>query len=128
MNTNKKIVTSDYTEDEWNAYYEAQVEPDVIQWGQEYTRKLFTRKKRSFGNYIFFESSNLATASMATKLALREMVDRGAFLPNEWRKVFNLAPVPGGDKPIRRLDMETRKGNHTGLLLFLDQSHMCLST
>lgn len=104
LNTNKKIVTSDYTEDEWNAYFEAMVEPDSIQWGQEYTRKLFTRKKRSFGNYIMFESSNLATASMKTKLELREMVDRGAFLPNEWRKVFNLAPVPGGDKPIRRLD------------------------
>lgn len=104
LNTNKKIVTSDYTEDEWNAYYEAQVEPDVIQLGNEFTRKIFSRKKRSYGNYIMFEASNLATASMNTKLALREMVDRGALLPNEWRKVFNLAPVPGGDKPIRRLD------------------------
>ena len=104
LNTNEKIVTSNFTEDEWNAYYESQVEPDVIQWGQEYTRKLFTRKKRSYGNSIIFEASNLATASMSTKLALREMVDRGAMTPNEWRKVFNLAPVPGGDKPIRRLD------------------------
>ena len=104
VNTNVNIVTSDYTEDEWNAYYEAQVESDVIQWGQEFTRKLFSRKKRSFGNYIMFESSNLATASMKTKLSLREMVDRGAMTPNEWRKNFNLAPLPGGDKPIRRLD------------------------
>lgn len=104
LNTNEKIVTSSYTEDEWNAYYEAQVEPDVIQWGQEYTRKLFTRKKRSFGNRIMFEAANLATASMSTKLNLREMVDRGAMTPNEWRAVFNLAPLPGGDKPIRRLD------------------------
>lgn len=104
LNTNEKIVTSNYTEDEWNAYYEAQVEPDVIQMGNEYTRKIFSRKKRSFGNYIMFEASNLATASMATKLSLREMVDRGALTPNEWRKVFNLSPLPGGDKPIRRLD------------------------
>ena len=104
LNTNEKIVMSSYTEDEWNAYYEAQVEPDVIQMGNEYTRKIFSRKKRSYGNSIMFEASNLATASMATKLALREMVDRGALVPNEWRKVFNLAPIPGGDKPIRRLD------------------------
>jgi Lhr-like helicase len=66
--------------------------------------KLFSRKKRSYGNFIMFESNNLATASMKTKLELREMVDRGAFTPNEWREVFNLAPVPGGDQPIRRLD------------------------
>lgn len=112
LNTNEKIVTSSFTEDEWNSYYEAQVEPDVIQWGQEYGRKLFSRKKRSYGNYFVFEASNLATASMATKLAMREMVDRGAMTPNEWRSVFNLAPVPGGDKPIRRLDtavVETEK-------------------
>lgn len=104
LNTNEKIVTSAYTEDEWNAYYEAQVEPDVIKFGNEYTRKVFSRKKRSYGNYIILEASNLATASMNTKLALKEMVDRGALTPNEWRRVFNLAPVPGGDKPVRRLD------------------------
>lgn len=107
LNTNTAIVTSKYTEDEWNAYYEGQVEPDVIQLGNEYTRKLFSRKKRSFGNYIVFEASNLATASMRTKLALLQMVDRGALTPNEWRSVFNLAPLPGGDKPIRRLDTAT---------------------
>lgn len=104
LNTNEKIVTSAYTEDEWNAYYEAQIEPDVIQLGQEYTRKLFSRKKRSYGNEIVLEASNLATASMKTKLELRQMVDRGAMTPNEWRAVMNLAPLPGGDKPIRRLD------------------------
>ena len=104
LNTNEKIVTSSYTEDEWNAYYEAQVEPDVIQLGEEFTRKVFSRKKRSFGNRIIFEASNLATASMATKLALKEMVDRGAMSPNEWRAVFNRGPVPGGDVYIRRLD------------------------
>lgn len=104
LNTNEKIVTSSYTEDEWNSYYEAQVEPDVIRFSMEHTRKLFSRKKRSYGNYIMLESSNLATASMQTKLGLREMVDRGALTPNEWRGTLNLAPLPGGDKPIRRLD------------------------
>lgn len=104
LNTNEKIVTSDYTEDNWNAYYESEVEPDIIKIGNEYTRKLFSRKKRSYGNYIMLEANNLATASMATKLALKEMVDRGAMTPNEWRKTFNRAPLPGGDKPIRRLD------------------------
>ena len=104
LNTNEAIVTSDYTEDKWNSYYEAQVEPDVVQFGLEHTRKLFSRKKRSYGNYIMLESANLATASMATKLALKEMVDRGALSPNEWHAVFNMAPVPGGDKLVRRLD------------------------
>lgn len=104
FNTNEKIVTSSYSEDDWNAYYEAEVEPVALELAQEMTRKLFSRRERSCGNSIVFEASNLATASMSTKLGLQAMVDRGAMLPNEWRAVLNLAPLPGGDEPIRRLD------------------------
>jgi len=47
---------------------------------------------------------------MQTKLNLAQMVDRGALTPNEWREVFNLVPVSGGDVPIRRLDTAVVKG------------------
>ena len=102
--TNEALVQSKYTEDQWNAYYESAVEPVATQMSGEFTRKLFSRKERGFGNRIIFEASNLQYASMATKLNLLQMVDRGAMTPNEWRNVFNMAPIPGGDKPIRRLD------------------------
>ena len=104
FNTNEKIVHSNYTEDEWISYYESRIEPDAIQMSNEYTRKLFTRRERGFGNQIIFEASSLQYASMRTKLNLLQMVDRGAMTPNEWRAVMNMAPIPGGDKPIRRLD------------------------
>lgn len=102
--TNEKIAQSKYDEDEWNAYYESEIEPLAMQLSGEYTRKLFNRKERGFGNSIIFEASNLQYASMSTKLNLFQMVDRGAMLPNEWRYVMNLGPIDGGDKPIRRLD------------------------
>lgn len=104
FNTNEKIVHSNYTEDEWISYYEARVEPDAMQMSNEYTRKLFTRRERGFGNQIIFEASSLQYASMKTKLNLLQMVDRGAMTPNEWRWILNMAPIEGGDKPIRRLD------------------------
>ena len=104
FNTNEKIVQSRFDEDEWNAFYESVIEPVAIQLGQEFTRKLFTRRERGFGNKIVFESFNLQYASMKTKLGLVAMVDRGALTPNEWRRIMNLAPTEGGDKPIRRLD------------------------
>ena len=110
FNTNEKIVQSKFNEDEWNAYYEAVVEPDGIQLTNEYTRKIFTRRERGHGNKIIFEASNLQYASMSTKLGLEKMVDRGALTPNEWRRVLNLAPIEGGDKPIRRLDTAEVKG------------------
>ena len=102
--TNEKIVQSRYTEDEWNAYFEAQIEPVAVQFGEALTYRLFTRKEISFGNRIVYEASNLACASMQTKLSLVQMVDRGALSVNEWRAVLNLPPIPGGDVYIRRLD------------------------
>jgi HK97 family phage portal protein len=104
FNTNEKIVQSKYSEDEWNAYYESEIEPIALQWSAEDTRKLFNRRERGFGNQIIYAANNLQYASMATKLNLLQMVDRGALTPNEWREVLNLPPVEGGDKVIRRLD------------------------
>ncbi|MCM1264321.1 MAG: phage portal protein, partial [Butyrivibrio sp.] len=106
FNTNEAIVQSKWTEDEWNAYYEAEIEPVAIQLGQAYSVRLFTRRERSCGNQVVFEASNLQCASLSSKLALLAMVDRGAMTPNEWRATLNMAPIPGGDKPIRRLDTE----------------------
>jgi HK97 family phage portal protein len=108
--TNINIVQSKYTEDDWNSYYESVLEPLAMQMSGEYTRKLFTRRERGFGNRIIFEASSLQYASMQTKLNLLQMVDRGAMLPNEWREVLNLGPIEGGDKPIRRLDTALVKG------------------
>lgn len=102
--TNEKIIQNRFNEDEWNAFYEGKVEPILIDLGNELSRKLFTRRERALGNSIVLESSNLQYASMATKLNLAQMVDRGAMTPNEWRAVLNKAPLPGGDNPIRRLD------------------------
>lgn len=104
--TNKKIVQSSYTEDEWTAYYESEIEPVVVQMYQTYTVALFSRKERGYGNRIVFEANNLQCASLTTKLAFQAMVDRGAMTPNEWRGTMNLAPIEGGDKPIRRLDTQ----------------------
>lgn len=115
FNTNEKIVNSTYTENEWIAYYEANIEPLAQQMAEEFTRKLFTRRERGYGNKIIFEASSLTYASMATKLALSGMIDRGALLVNEWRGYMNLAPVDGGDEPLLRKDTGTLKeGTKTG--------------
>ncbi|ABR33091.1 phage portal protein [Clostridium beijerinckii] len=107
FNTNENIIQSKYTEDEWNAYYEAEIEPLSKQLSGEFTRRIFSKKERGFGNYIIFEANSLQYASMATKLNLVQMVDRSAMTPNEWRDVMNLGPIEGGDKPLRRLDTTT---------------------
>lgn len=104
FNTNPKIIQASYSEDEWISYYESTVEPDIIQLSGEYTRKLFSRRERGFGNKITFESSNLTFASMNTKLGLSKFVELGIFSSNEVREILNYAPRDGGDEYVRRLD------------------------
>lgn len=106
FNTNEKIVQSKWTEDEWNAYFEAEIEPLAIQLGEVYSVRLFNRRERAKGNKIVFAANNLQCASLRTKLSFVSMVDRGAMTPNEWRETMNMAPIEGGDKPIRRLDTQ----------------------
>ena len=110
LGVNEKIVNGTYNEDEWNAWYEAAVEPIAIDLQSEFTRKLFSRRERGCGNYIVFESSNLACSSISTRLNFVQLVDRGSMLPDEWRALFNLGPIEGGNKPIRRLDTATVEG------------------
>lgn len=110
FNTNPKIVDSSRSEEEWGAYFDSEVEPVAMQLAGEYTRKLFSRRERGFGNRIVFEATAWDCASTKTKLDLVSMVDRGALTPNEWRATFNLAPIDGGDVPIRRLDTQPTGG------------------
>lgn len=98
------IVEGDYTENQWNSFHESTIDPLAVQMSLEFTSKLFTGREQGHGNEIIFEANRLQYASVTTRLNLREMVDRGALTPNEWREAFNLAPVKGGDDPIRRLD------------------------
>ncbi|WEK53328.1 MAG: phage portal protein [Candidatus Cohnella colombiensis] len=105
--TNEKIVLSNYSEDEWNSFYESVIEPIALQLSLELTAKVFTDAEQAHGNEIVYEANRLQYASVKSKLELLQMVDRGAMTPNEWREVMNMAPVEGGDELIRRLDTAT---------------------
>lgn len=104
FNTNDKIIQSKYNEDEWNSYYESEIEPFAMQLAGELTRKIFSRTQRGYGNKIIFESNNLQYASMKTKLSLVQLVDRSIMNIDEMRGYFSLSPVPHGSEFIRRLD------------------------
>ena len=101
---NDSIIMSDYTESQMEAFYESRIEPFLVALSLELTRKIFTKREQGFDNHIVYESNRMQYASNSTKLAMVALVDRGALTPNEWRQIFNLAPVEGGDVPIRRLD------------------------
>ncbi len=101
---NEKIIKSNYTESEYDAFYESRIEPVLVALSLELTRKVFTDREISFGNEIWFESNRLQFASAKTKISMVALVDRGLMTPNEYRALFNMAPYEGGDEFVLRLD------------------------
>ena len=92
----ENIIQSNYSEDEWNAFYESVLEPIGLQMSLEFSNKLFTPTEKGFGNEILFESNRLQYASNKTKIELIRYASNILTI-NEQREVFNLAPVDNGD-------------------------------
>lgn len=101
---NEEIIMSKAEADQREAFYEQRIEPFLLALSLELTNKIYSERERGFKNEIIFESNRMSYMSIAQKLNLVRLVDRGAMTPDEWRQAFNLAPIEGGDKPIRRLD------------------------
>lgn len=92
----ENIIQSNYSEDEWNAFYESVLEPIGLQMSLEFSNKLFTPTEKNFGNEVLFESNRLQYASNKTKIELIRYASNILTI-NEQREVFNLAPIEGGD-------------------------------
>ena len=104
-NMSDAIIRSDYTESQMEAFYGARIEPFLLALSLELTRRTFTDHAQGFGNYIIYEANRLQFATMSTKVTVfKEVVLYGGMTINEWRQGCNMAPLPGGDVPIRRLD------------------------
>ncbi|MEX1308589.1 MAG: phage portal protein [Eubacteriales bacterium] len=101
---NKNIIQNSFTENQWQAFYEQEIEPVSKQLSDAFTYVFFTDRERGLGHRIVFEASALNFANMSTKLKMAQVVDRGSMTPNEWRTIMNLAAIKGGDEPIRRKD------------------------
>lgn len=101
---NEDIIQSNFSENQWSSYYEAEIEPVLIQLSNEFTRKLFLKTERLAGHKITFVSVGLQFATLESKIKLVELVDRGLMTPNESREILNLPKLADGDVPIRRLD------------------------
>lgn len=100
----EKIIKSEYSESEYDAFYESRIEPVLVALSLEFTRKIFSDREISFGAEVWYESNRLQYASAKTKISMVALVDRGLMTPNEYRELFNMAPYPGGDEFVLRLD------------------------
>lgn len=108
---NKSILQSDYTEEQFGAFYESQIEPFAVQLGEGLTQMLYTPTERRHGNRVMFSASRLEYASNASKRnMIRDMTDRSIMTVNEAREVLQLPPVEGGDVFLARGEYKNQLG------------------
>lgn len=102
---NDDVVMSNLNSEQIETFYELRVEPFLVALAKELTSKVFTARQQGFDNLIVYEANKLQFASLDKKIQMfKEVVLYGGMTINEWRTACNMAPLEGGDKPIRRLD------------------------
>lgn len=89
------ILRGDYNKVQYAAFYQKTLEPMIITISQAFTKKLFTKREKAFGNKIQLYPKDLVfmtvdqTIEMVTLLA-----NTGAIFENEKRVAFGLRPLP----------------------------------
>ena len=112
--TNEAILQNKYTEDQFNAYYESEIEASfAIPLSLTLTNMLFTQKELAFNNGVMLTANRLQYASNETKLNVSsQLFDRGILTTNQVMDIWNMSHVPDGDKRyIRREYAEINKLN-----------------
>ena len=97
--TNEKILTNTYSESEWNAYYEGKIESFAINISQVLSNMVFSPAQINRKNMIVATTNRLQYAENGTKINIvTNLFDRGFITHNMGLEIFNMSPIPDGDK------------------------------
>ncbi len=101
----KEVLMSNYSDNQYQAFYESVIEPILLQMGQAFTAACFTQAERDKGNRIIFVAPMLLHASTATKTNLINATkELGMFQINEARELLGYGPIEGGEKRLVSLN------------------------
>lgn len=89
------ILTGDYTKEQYEAFYQKALEPIIIAASQAFTKKLFTRRERAYGNKIELYPKDLIFMTVSQTLEMINILSpTGGLFENEKRTALGLKPLP----------------------------------
>lgn len=92
------IFNGDFTEEQYQAFYEKTLEPMVISLGRVFSKALFTNRELEVGNEVIFYSQGLTFTNMQNKIAAVDVLSsRGVLTDNQILDIFGYPPFEGGD-------------------------------
>ncbi|MBU7320284.1 phage portal protein [Paenibacillus oleatilyticus] len=99
------ILSGDYTDEQYQAFYERVLEPIVVGFGQAFSRTLFTDRELSVGNEIVFYQRDMQYMSMKSKLELLKIAgEQGLLQDNQKLALLGYPPVEGGERVTQSLN------------------------
>lgn len=89
------ILTGDYTKDQYEAFYQKTLEPLIKAMSQAFTKKLFTKREKAFGNRVELYPKELIFMTVTQSLEMINILSpTGALFENEKRVILGLRPLP----------------------------------
>ena len=99
------IITGDYNDDQYQAFYEKTLEPIVISLGQAFSKTIFSQRELDVGNEIVFYQRNMMYLSTNAKLNLLKTAgEQGLLNDNQKLALLGYPPVEGGERRTQSLN------------------------
>ena len=93
-----KIFNGDFSEEDYQAYYEKTLEPMIVSLGRAFTKCLFTDRELEVGNEIIFYQQGLMYMNTSNKINAADILTRlGTITDNQVLAIFGYPPFEGGD-------------------------------
>lgn len=88
------VLESNYTTEQYSAFYQSCIEPLVIRLSQAFTKAIFNSNQKARGNKIQFYPKDLIFLNMQQTIeVMRILGDAGSVFENEKRQAFGLPPL-----------------------------------
>jgi hypothetical protein len=101
-----KILAGNFTDEEYQAWYEKTLEPLIVSFGQGFTKALFTQREIDFGNEVVFYHRNMMYLSTASKLKLIEIAGQQGLLTDDQKlAVLGYPPLADGTGSRRTISL-----------------------
>jgi HK97 family phage portal protein len=99
------ILSGDYTDEQYQAFYEKTLEPLVIGLGQAFTKTIFTPREIDVGNEIVLYQKDMMYLSTTAKLNLLKTAgEQGLLTDNQKLALLGYPPIENGDKRTMSLN------------------------
>lgn len=89
------ILTGDFSKEQYEAFYQKSLEPIILAISQAFTKKLFTKREKAFGNRVELYPKELIFMTVSQTLEMINMLSpTGGMFENEKRVALGLRPLP----------------------------------